>query len=279
MSLSSLKDTVGSNAVLGKTVSYPDTYDANLLFAVSRENQRTAMGFCSDIQFHGVDIWNVYEFCYLNSTGKPVRKSLSLHIPANSKFLPESKSVKLYFNSFNFTQFSNEQSVIATIKKDLEKVCQTPIEIFIEPVALKDINEQALKEYRCIDEENATITTYQRDISLLAQGNTTACEKLVSHLFKSHCLCTGQPDWGSIFIEYEGQSICHKSLLAYLISYNRHVGFSENCIEQIFMDLMSVFKLEKLTVFGRFLRRGGIDINPYRSTHEQSYNDLRLYWQ
>ena len=274
--MNNLKETLGSEAVLGKTTSYPNKYDKSLLFPVSRQKQRSAMGFGEQI-FYGKDIWNAYEVAFLDTNNKPVRLSLGFHIDANSEFLPESKSVKLYLNSFNGEIFKDKKEVIDIIQKDLSAVCKSEVYIYINNENLIINN---ISKYECIDNEKVIITAHERDPGLLKVESSYKTERLVSHLFKSHCLCTGQPDWGSIFIEYSGLQINKASLLAYLISFYNHVGFSENCIEQIFVDLNKISKFEYLIVFCRFLRRGGIDINPYRMSNDNlTANDIRLLWQ
>ncbi len=276
--MNNLRETLGSNALLGKTTNYPSNYDKNLLFPVERNKQRTAMGFEPTMKFHGVDVWNMYEVAFLNNKSKPVRLALSMYLDANSKFLPESKSVKLYFNSFNNEKFNSVNDFLNIVQKDISEICNTNIKIVVNSSNI-NFDNYAVNNYTCIDDLDIDISDYKKNADLLKNSSELVSEKLVSHLFKSHCLCTGQPDWGSIFIEYQGQKLCHEGLLAYLVSFYNHVGFSENCIEQIFVDLNSRFKFEYLTVFGRFLRRGGIDINPYRSSSSKEINDIRLLWQ
>lgn len=271
-----LKDTLGNDAVLGKTTSYPTKYDKSLLFAVSRQKQRQAMGFANKI-FYGIDIWNAYELAFLNVNKKPIRLSLGFHIDARSEFLPESKSVKLYLNSFNNEVFNSANEVLKIIEKDLSEVCNYKVFVYFND---DNLVVNSINEYKCIDDEDVLIKNHNRNPDLLKLEEDNVSERLVTHLFKSHCLCTKQPDWGSIFIEYSGKKINKASLLEYLISFYNHIGFSENCIEQIFVDIMNIAQCDSLVVFGRFLRRGGIDINPYRtSSLTLPINDIRLLWQ
>lgn len=271
--LNKLQQTV-ERAPLGQKSPYPKNYDQSLLHPISRDAQREAMGIAPD--FLGFDIWNAYELFWQDLKGKPVRACASFTIPARSAFLCESKSVKLYLNSLNHEKFASASEVGDLIAKDLSQICQTVIKVEMNP---KDLGQFSTDDdFRLLDEIDVTISKYTKDASLLKTTDELVEDKVVSHLFKSHCLCTGQPDMGSIFIEYKGKKITDESLLAYLISYRDHAGFSENCIEQIWTDLMNL-GLEELSIFGRFTRRGGIDINPYRSTKEMAAKNPRLIYQ
>lgn len=275
-----LKDTV-ADSVLGQKVSYPTRYDRTLLFPVERARQRESMQMPKSLVMNGFDLWNAYELFWLNEKGKPVRSCATFVIPADSVNLAESKSVKLYLNSLNHERFKHSDDVAHVISRDLFEICQTPITVMIAPSSLGYIDQSFYdNRYVCLDDLDVTISHYDRTPSLLrADSSLVVEERLVSHLFKSHCLCTGQPDLGSIFIEYTGSRIEHESLLAYLISYRDHVGFSENCIEQIFFDLIDRIQPQKLLVYGRFTRRGGIDINPYRANFQVSFHNARMIYQ
>lgn len=268
-----LEQTVSNAAPLGQKSEYPKKYDQSLLFPIARAKQRAAMGVSHD--FLGFDMWNAYELFWQNLKGKPVRACASFAIPANSPNICESKSVKLYLNSLNHEQFASPEDVRALIERDLSKFCESPVHVILNP---KELSEFFAPDFLVLDDLDISISTYDRDPSLLKTSDEIVHEKLSTHLFKSHCLCTGQPDLGSIFIEYKGPKIIHESLLSYLISYRDHKGFAENCIEQIFVDLKAIGCLE-LSVFGRFTRRGGIDINPYRSTNEFAFLNPRLIYQ
>jgi len=260
-----LQQSVGAHAPLGQRSPYPEEYSAALLHPVSRQQQRSAMGFAQE-KFLGFDEWNCFELAWLNPQGKPIRSCARILIPAMSPYLPESKSVKLYLHSLNNQKFVDNSHALNTIEKDLSQICQAAIKVEINSPSFDNIHNSSNLDYLCLDNLDIIITTYKHEPKLLkADFDYIVQEKVYSHLFKSHCLCTGQPDWGSIFIEYEGPKIAHDSLLAYLISFNNHQGFSENCIEQIFVDINTFCRPERLHVFGRFTRRGGIEINPYRS--------------
>ncbi|HXW60601.1 MAG TPA: NADPH-dependent 7-cyano-7-deazaguanine reductase QueF [Myxococcota bacterium] len=274
-----LRTTLGEQAPLGQTSPYPKHYDKKLLYPVMRNKQREAMGFPADIQFFGCDIWNCYELSWLNEKGKPKRASFSFILQSSSTYLAESKSVKLYLNSLNHHRFGSEEQVRETIERDLSSLCETEVTVQLNPQSLKTI-KNSVAPYYCLDELDVAIDIYERDPSLLKiDTQVTIEDQVVTHLYKSHCLCTGQPDWGSIFIDYKGPKIMRESLLKYLISYYDHVGFAENCIEQIYVDLMQGARFERLRVFGRFTRRGGIDINPYRQSERCEVINERLIYQ
>lgn len=275
-----LKDTLEEGVPLGQKSPYPTSYDKNLLFCVKRSAQRQAMNLGDNLVFLGFDVWNDYELFWLNHKGKPVRSYASFVVPADSPNLLESKSVKLYLNSLNHQRFLNEEEVRHLITKDFSNLCEANVKVIMTPHELSHVASPADLKYRCLDDLDIDIHHYQRTPELLkADQGTITEQKLVSHVFKSHCLCTGQPDFGSIFIDYVGPKIDDAGMLAYLISYRDHVGFAENCIEQIFFDIKRACSPHKLTIFGRFTRRGGIDINPYRSSHAIAYENTRLLCQ
>jgi 7-cyano-7-deazaguanine reductase len=275
---SNLQKTLDHGAApLGQKSPYPELYDKSLLFPVSRKLQRDAMGFAPSIEFLGVDIWNCYELAWLNESGKPIRATASFAIPASSSYLLESKSVKLYLNSLNNHRFKDENEVKELIEKDFSLLTECPVIVSLNPAKLGVISNSI--NYYCLDELNVKINAYQRDPDLLITEKERVEERVCTYLFKSHCLVTGQPDWGSIFIEYTGQRIERESLLAYLVSYYQHVGFSENCIEQIYVDLLAKASFERLLVYGRFTRRGGIEVNPYRQNVEGPIPEHRLVIQ
>lgn len=278
--VTALQSTVPSTAPLGQKSPYPKGYDRNLLQPIARAMQRTAMKLPPTIRFFGYDVWNAYELFWLNPKGKPVRAYASMVVSSSSPFLCESKSVKLYLNSLNHERFATSNEVQAIIAHDLSTFCQSHVQVTLAPRDLASANFTMDLAYRCLDDLDVAISTYERAPDFITVGDRVVNDhKVVSHLFKSHCLCTGQPDLGSIFIEYSGAHIDEEGLLAYLVSYRDHVGFSENCIEQIFADITDRARPKKLLVFGRFTRRGGIDINPYRSNDDNIpvYNARLVY--
>jgi 7-cyano-7-deazaguanine reductase len=237
---------------------------------VPRNLNRQELG-CADSQpFHGEDVWHAYELSWLNSKGKPVVALAEFFIPAQSPNLIESKSFKLYLNTFNQTKFDSLQEVQNRLESDLSAA--TGADVHVTVVYLHQAGRSAdIGEFDavCIDELDVSIEHYSTQPNMLkADLNTLVSEKLVSHLLKSNCLVTGQPDWGSVIIDYTGAKIDHESLLKYLISFRQHNEFHEQCVERIFTDLMANCQCESLTVYARYTRRGGLDINPFRTNVE-----------
>lgn len=257
---------------LGHKVDYEAHYNPDKLFPIERQTNRALLGITSEnLPFHGWDHWNHYEVSWLNEKGKPCVALAQIIYSCASPCIIEAKSMKLYFNTFNNTAFPNLQKVQETIQQDIAKRIQSDVIVKIIPV--NTINEQAIIrtfEGTCIDEHDITCDIYKVDASLLAIEESEEAivqETLFSHLLKSNCLVTGQPDWGSVQITYQGPKINQEALLRYLVSFRNHNEFHEQCIERIFMDIMQYCHPTQLTVQGQYTRRGGIDINPSRSTH------------
>jgi len=264
-----------TNLTLGKSTEYCSEYNPNLLQAVPRSLNRDDLSLqSSDLPFIGEDVWYGYELSWLNNKGKPVVAVAEFRFACTSPNLVESKSFKLYLNSFNQSKFSNFDDVEQTLIKDLSATAQVKAEVklfTVEECPALAI-APATQETICIDDEDVTIEAYQYNAEPLSKAQTnsptnTVTEKLVSHLLKSNCLITNQPDWASIYIDYKGKAIDHAVLLKYLISFRQHNEFHEQCVERIFCDLQQYCQFEELTVFARYTRRGGLDINPFRSTH------------
>lgn len=280
MGLDILEKTVMPEAPLGQKSPYPRAYDKGLLFPVSRLDQRQAMGLPEDLVLFGFDVWNAYELYWLDMRGKPVRSVATIVVPVDSPNICESKSLKLYLNSLNHHRYASEDDVAKQIASDVSELCGVDVRVLLSQPELRIIDDIYLSHFRLLDDLKIDIEHYRRRPELLwARDEQVVSERVSSHLFKSHCLCTGQPDMGSIFIEYTGPKLDDEGLLAYIISYRDHVGFSENCIEQIFADITLAVKPTKLSVHGRFTRRGGIDINPYRANHELPVSNCRLFFQ
>lgn len=264
------------NAPLGKNSPYISQYDPSLLFPIPRKIKRDEIGITDKTIFYGYDIWNAYELSWLNSKGKPEVAIVTLDIDAHTTNIIESKSLKLYFNSFNQSKFANREMILNLLHKDLASALEGDVNISL--YGLHDINNQPIQGFKsiCIDQLDVECSKYLPDAALLkAYSDTIVEEKLYSDLLKSNCLVTSQPDWASIEIDYHGQAIDHASLLQYIVSFRNHNEFHEQCVERIFMDLLQQFKLERLTVYARYTRRGGLDINPIRSTHPIALNDLK----
>jgi len=258
---------------LGKHSAYSDQYDPGLLFAVPRARQRTEIGIDHEtaLPFHGYDIWHAYELSWLNLNGLPQIAIGRLGFPASSPNIVESKSLKLYLNSFNQTRLESAAILKLALEQDLRAA--SGAEVIVEIVLPERFSELRLSEPPglLLDTLTPSITHYQPHPELLTHTDTPVREALVSHLLKSNCPITGQPDWASLFIDYGGPRIDHEGLLAYIVSYRRHAGFHEHCVERIFMDLMRRCRPEFLTVEARYTRRGGLDINPVRSTEPFPY--------
>ncbi|MFI0489428.1 MAG: NADPH-dependent 7-cyano-7-deazaguanine reductase QueF [Yersinia sp. (in: enterobacteria)] len=254
--------------MLGKSTAYCDHYDATLLQAVPRSMNREPLGLYPDnLPFHGADIWTLYELSWLNSNGLPQVAVGEISLNANSINLIESKSFKLYLNSFNQTVFADWESVRTTLRQDLTACAQG--EVSVRLFALDDITAQPIANFsgECLDQQNIRIDSYEFSADYL-QNSTRQYhveESLVSHLLKSNCLITHQPDWGSVQIRYRGPQINREALLRYLVSFRHHNEFHEQCVERIFNDIMHFCQTETLSVYARYTRRGGLDINPWRS--------------
>ena len=256
---------------LGKSTDYRDTYDASLLQGVPRSLNRDPLGLHADnLPFHGGDIWTLYELSWLNAKGLPQVAVGHVELNDTTVNLVESKSFKLYLNSFNQTRFASWQDVEATLTRDLSACAQG--EVTVSLYRLDELEGQPVAHLHgtCIDEQDIEIDNYEFSTDYLqdATGGKIVEETLVSHLLKSNCLITHQPDWGSVQIQYRGPEIDREKLLRYLVSFRHHNEFHEQCVERIFNDLLRFCQPESLSVYARYTRRGGLDINPWRSNGE-----------
>lgn len=258
------------NTPLGQATVYIQTYTPELLFPVPRSMAREKTGIVDPLPFHGFDIWNGYELSWLNLKGKPEIALAEFVIPCSSEVIVESKSFKLYLNSFNQTKFESMAAVEETIKRDLTNVIG--MDVHVKLYADSHFHHSSIVGLSgaCLDEIDTEFTEYEVNPGYLKADEGVVQEILYSDLFKSNCLATKQPDWGSIWIHYHGPQIDREGLIRYLVSYRNHSGFAEHCVEQVFHDLMQACKPEKLTVYGRYTRRGGLDINPFRSNFENT---------
>ena len=257
-----------NSLTLGKPTAYHDIYDASLLQAVPRSMNREPLGlYPESLPFQGADIWTLYELSWLNSKGVPQVAVGEVVLDASSQNLIESKSFKLYLNSFNQTKFADWGSVRATLERDLSAFAQGDVSVAL--FRLQEVEGQPIGHMAgvCIDEQDITIDDYQFNADYLdnATRSEVVEESLVSHLLKSNCLITNQPDWGSVMIRYRGPRIDREALLRYLVSFRHHNEFHEQCVERIFNDVLRYCKPEQLTVYARYTRRGGLDINPWRT--------------
>lgn len=264
---------------LGKQTAYVEHYSPDLLFPVPRSLARQKTGIQEPYPYHGEDIWNGFELSWLNPKGKPQIALAEFVFPCHSSYIVESKSFKLYLNSFNQTVFQSCEDVLSTLKKDLSQTVQAEIKVTLfQP--FEKIGQE-LTEFKgiCLDHLDISTDSYQVNPSFLMVEQEPAQETLYSHLLKSNCMATGQPDWGSLLIRYKGRKMNHEGLLKYIISYRRHIGFAEHCVEQIFQDIMQTCSPECLTVYARYTRRGGLDINPYRSNFEEGIENRQHFRQ
>ncbi|GEK73881.1 MULTISPECIES: NADPH-dependent 7-cyano-7-deazaguanine reductase QueF [Halomonas] len=266
-----------AEAPLGRESAYPEHYDAGLLYPIARAANRAPLGIEEGaLPFVGEDEWHAFEVSWLNARGKPIVAVARFRLPAESPRLIESKSWKLYLNSFNQTRLASQDEARAIMERDLSAAAGAPV-----AVELFGVDDAALAPRRlpgeCIDERDIEVEDYTPSAEHLATGDEIVEETLHSHLLKSNCPVTGQPDWGSVMIRYRGPRLDRDGLLRYLIGYRQHQDFHEHCVEHIFMDLMERAKPERLLVLARYVRRGGLDISPWRGTPgEQPPTPLRL---
>lgn len=296
---------------LGKDVSYPTGYDAALLFSMPRMDARRTLGLAGlfgeettarALPFQGFDLWNAYELSWLNAKGLPKVALLRVRVPCTSPHIIESKSFKLYLNSFNQTRFETVHHVFDLLRKDLALALGAELEL--ELVGADQFSNEIITEFAGVDLDklDVEIDCYQPDASLLKlQGEvskmalaseqadlkaalnasdardtraqpkiepTSISETVFSRLLKSNCPVTDQPDWACIEIQYTGPAIDHASLLKYIVSYRMHNGFHEHCVEKIFVDILKQCAPTSLSVYARYTRRGGLDINPWRATFD-----------
>lgn len=265
------------HAPLGRDAAYPERYDAALLYPIPRAANRAPLGIGEGpLPFVGEDEWHAFEASWLNARGKPVVAVARFRLPADSPNLIESKSWKLYLNGLNQTRFVSREAVIETLERDLAAAAGAPV-----AVELFDVDDEALMPRRlpgeCLDDLDIAVDRYTPGPELLKAGEEIVEETLHSHLLKSNCPVTGQPDWGSVLIRYRGPKLDREALLRYLIGYRQHQDFHEHCVEHIFMDLLERARPERLLVLARYVRRGGLDISPWRATPgERPPEPLRL---
>ncbi|WP_087023531.1 NADPH-dependent 7-cyano-7-deazaguanine reductase QueF [Thaumasiovibrio subtropicus] len=260
---------------LGQKTDYQSHYDASLLQAVPRSLNRDDLDLGDTLPFTGYDIWTLYELSWLNSKGLPQVAIGEVRLPATSPNLIESKSFKLYLNSFNQTKFASWQQIADTLQKDLSDCAGEHVDVTLSP--LDEFDDQPIVNFsgNSIDNQDIEISDYEFDPEILkdAADDVVVTETLHSHLLKSNCLITNQPDWGSVRIAYTGGKIDQEKLLRYLVSFRNHNEFHEQCVERIFTDLMKYCQPSQLTVYARYTRRGGLDINPYRTNMGKTPSD------
>ena len=253
---------------LGNKTEYKDQYDAGLLFPIARTESRDKLGLTSELPFRGDDRWTAYEVSWLDASGKPQVRLAEFIVPSDSPNIIESKSFKLYLNSFNQTVFNNERKVKSMLSIDLSAAAGAPVSVNVLPLhyAKSYLIGEPIGTY--LDEIDVQVEYYQPAPQCLnVSSNERVNEVLYSHLLKTNCPVTDQPDWATVFIEYAGPAIDHASLLKYIISFREHQDFHENSVERFFCDLVTYCQPEHLAVYARYTRRGGLDINPFRSNY------------
>ncbi len=253
---------------LGKDTIYADRYDPKLLFPIPRADKRAEIGVAETLPFHGVDIWNAYELSWLNLRGKPQVALAEFRIPASSPHIIESKSFKLYLNSFAQERIASADVLGDTLLHDLSAAAGAVISVQISPARAASLPTVDLDGH-LLDTQDIEVDHYgppQADFLRTDLTVQPVAETLLSHLLRSNCPVTGQPDWGSVQIAYRGAPIDHAGLLRYLVSFRNHNEFHEQCVERIFVDLMQRCAPQELSVHARYTRRGGLDINPFRSS-------------
>jgi len=264
---------------LGQPTAYPTQYDASLLQGVPRQLNRTPIGLAEGqpLPFHGDDIWHGYELSWLNSNGLPQVAVAEFRVPATSTNLIESKSFKLYLNSFNDSRWPSWQAVSEQLSTDLSQCAGAPVGVQLSTVQQAQRKAFGDLPGHCVDDQPIEITSYDYSPELLKLSSHDIVEEtLHSHLLKSNCLITNQPDWGSVLIRYRGPAVDHAALLRYIVSFRHHNEFHEQCVERLYMDIKERLQPEQLTVYARYTRRGGLDINPFRSDFEPTPESVRL---
>ncbi|MFP1746055.1 NADPH-dependent 7-cyano-7-deazaguanine reductase QueF [Lonsdalea quercina] len=269
---------------LGVRSNYPDQYDPELLEALPRANGRELVGLTdANLPFTGYDLWTAFELSWLNKKGKPMVGIAEFQVPASSVNLIESKSFKLYLNSFNQTRMRDIETLLSTLVTDLSAAAQGQVKVNIYPGLSGYPAQIDGLPGTVIDDLDIEVNDYSFNPEYLkyavSENAPIISETLSSNLLKSNCLVTYQPDWGSVVINYEGKKIDPECLLRYLISFRQHNEFHEQCVERIFNDIQRYCQPQKLTVFARYTRRGGLDINPFRSNFEDSHAVGRLVRQ
>jgi 7-cyano-7-deazaguanine reductase len=252
-------------APLGHATGYPDTYDASLLFTVPRAPQRGEIGITDTLPFTGADVWTAYEHTWLDRNGKPCIAIVVFEVPVTSPAIVESKSVKLYLGSFAQSCFPDADAVAAVVARDLSRAAGSDVRVTLTPP--QEFARERIVELPGDSLDDLPIVTdrYEVDASLLRADGPAITETLRTDLFRSVCPVTGQPDYASLAIAYRGPRIDRAALLRYLVSYRLHAGFHEHCAERIFVEIAKTCGCETLTIHARFTRRGGLDINPFRT--------------
>lgn len=281
--ISSQQSNYAEGSALGQGSQYNQAYSAELLFPIARDHYRITIDKPVSAAF-GYDLWQCYELSWLNNKGLPQVAGGNIRVPLSTSNIVESKSLKLYLNSLHNKRFNNELAVKQLIEADLTLCLAGQVQVTLFSVSQPPSEwlaaAQLIENNGLLDLLDIECDRYQRDPQLLAtQSNSVSDEHVYSHLLRSHCPVTNQPDWGSLSIQYSGREISRASLLRYIVSFREHNGFHEQCVEQIYSDIMHYCEPDELTVYAQYTRRGGLDINPLRSTISQAELPGRIWRQ
>lgn len=273
-----------SDTPLGRQTEYVTTYTPSLLCPIPREQSRRGLSILpDDLPFTGVDIWTGYEISWLDARGKPHVAIGEFSFPSDSDAIVESKSFKLYLNSFNQTRFESPREVTKALESDLSNAAGGTVLVQVTPLMQHQMSHHAIGHFAAenLDHLSVEINDYHpnADLLLLERPERIVHETLYSDLLKTNCPVTGQPDWGSVYVRSKGPAIQRESLLKYIVSFREHQDFHEHCVERMFMDIQSRCQPQELTVYARYTRRGGLDINPFRTNCGESPMDVRLVRQ
>lgn len=265
---------------LGKATAYPEQYSPGLLYAIARADSRATLGLSEALPFHGCDIWNAWELTWLDPDGLPRVATAEIRVPADSPNIIESKSLKLYLNSFAMTVYASNSDVSETIEQDLISCTGSEVSAELTPPPETGGASTVQPPGDSLDTVGVRCNVYDVDAGLLqANSGDVVTEQLHSHLLRSLCPVTSQSDSGSVMIAYRGPRIDRAGLLRYIVSFRQHNDYHESCVERMFIDILERCKPEQLSVYARYQRRGGIDINPFRSNFEDDPPDTRVWRQ
>lgn len=253
---------------LGQQTEYIEHYSPDLLFPIARQLSRQQLLLTDTLPFYGGDVWTGYEVSWLDQQGKPQVAIAEFIIPCASEFIIESKSFKLYLNSLNQTRYDSVAQLEAVLASDLSSAAGANVEVSLQ--TLRHFSARGINQVQgeLIDDLPVVVGQYHPAPELLAVSEELTEETLCSDLLKTNCPVTGQPDWASVEVRYRGHKIVRESLLRYIISFRQHQDFHEHCVERMFMDILTRCKPDSLSVYARYTRRGGLDINPFRSTEQ-----------
>jgi len=265
---------------LGRDVSYPETYAPDVLVPIDRQLARNALGIEEPLPFDGVDTWTAWELTWLSPSGRPNVAAARISVPASSASIVESKSMKLYLGSFAMSRYRSTDEVAAVIRRDLSTAAGTDVDVALVGESERSALQPDTLPGDCLDslDVDCNLDTPSAD-ALVCDADVVVRESLHTHLFRSLCPVTGQPDTASVLLRYEGPKMDRASVLRYLVSFRRHQDFHEACVERMFIDMKTQCAPRRLGVYARFLRRGGIDINPWRCDDGESAPAVRVWRQ